>query len=116
QARRGRMLERRGGRVYLYRYLRQGGRSRRVYVAANAEAERLAAEQAARDLARSELAEHCRRRGQDLDGACAGLEALGEGLDWLTRAALLAVGYHRHAGGQWRRRRHLGGKEDDGRG
>jgi hypothetical protein len=93
------------GRRYYYRTLRVGGRPRRVYVgAAGSPAAELAA--AADDLRRlgREVATRERRAERErLRDTEAPLLALCELTDVLTRAALLAAGYHRHDRGEWRR-------------
>ena len=92
------------GRRYYYRTLRVGGRPRRVYVGAagSPAAELAAAADHLRRLGREAAARerHAEQaRHQEVE---APLRALCELTDVLARAALVAVGYHRH-GGEWRR-------------
>jgi hypothetical protein len=96
-----------GRRRYYFRCLRLSGRPRRVYVgAAGSPAAEMAA--AADDLKRLEReiagrerhAEQARQR--EVEGPLVRLCAAS---DVLTRAALLAAGFHRHHRGPWRRRR-----------
>ena len=98
------------GRRYYYRGRRLCGRTRRVYVgAAGSPAAELAA--AADDLRRLEREVTARERHAERERhreAEAPLLALCERTDVLTRAALLAAGFHQHHRGQWRRRREPG--------
>ena len=95
------------GRKYYYRHRRDGGRPRTVYVgAAGSQAAELAA--TADDLrrlgreaaARERQAEQARHQEVEVP-----LVRLCAASDVLTRAALLAAGFHQHHRGQWRRRR-----------
>ena len=93
------------GRKYYYRHRRVGGRPRTVYVGAagSPAAELAAAADHLRRLgreaaARESHAEQARQREVE-----APLLELCELSDVLTRAALLAAGFHRHDRGQWRR-------------
>jgi hypothetical protein len=95
------------GRKYYYRHRRVDGRPVRRYVgAAGSPAATLAAADADRRrlqreaAARERHAEQARQR--EVEGLLVRLCALS---DVLTRAALLASGFHRHHRGQWRRRR-----------
>ena len=95
------------GRRYYYRGRRLCGRTRRVYVGAagSPAAELAAAADHLRRLgreaaARERQAEQARHREAE-----APLLALCVRTDVLTRAALLAAGFHRHHRGPWRRRR-----------
>ena len=95
------------GRKYYYRHRRVGGRPRTVYVGAagSRAAELAAADDDLRRLqqeaaARERHAEQARQR--EVEGPLVRLCAVS---DVLTRAALLASGFHRHHRGQWRRRR-----------
>ena len=95
------------GRRYYYRGRRLCGRTRRVYVgAAGSPAATLAAADDDRRRLQQEAAarEHHAEQARQLEveGPLVRLCALG---DVLTRAALLAAGFHRHHRGPWRRRR-----------
>jgi hypothetical protein len=99
--------ERRGSKEYYYRSERRGGRPVRRYVgaAASPAATLAAADDDQRRLerevaARERLAEQARQR--EVEAPLVRLCALS---DVLTRAALLAAGFHRHHRGEWRRRR-----------
>ena len=99
--------QQRGTRSYFYTHERAGGRPVRRYVGAagSPAAERAAADADLRRLereaaARERLAEQARQR--EVERPLVRLCALS---DVLTRAALLASGFHRHHRGQWRRRR-----------
>ena len=94
-------------RKYYYRHRRVGGRPRTVYVGAagSPAAELAAAADGLRRLgreaaARERHAEQARQR--EIEAPLVRLCALS---DLLTRAALLAAGFHRHHRGPWRRRR-----------
>ena len=95
------------GRKYYYRATRLAGRPVRRYVgAAGSPAAELAAADADRRrlgreaAARERLAEQARQREVERP-----LVRLCAASDVLTRAALLAAGFHQHHRGQWRRRR-----------
>jgi hypothetical protein len=96
--------EQRGDKRYLYRCGRRNGRSCRVYVGTGPAAELAAAID---DLAR--LKRESERRDLQAEQARLTdvervLRVLSQGADLLSRAALVAAGYHRHARGEWRRR------------
>ena len=99
--------EQRGSKRYFYVSERRGGRPVRRYVgaAASAAAALVAAADDLRRLqreaaARERLAEQARQREVERP-----LVRLCAASDVLTRAALLAAGFHQHHRGQWRRRR-----------
>ncbi len=99
-------LEQRDGRTYYYRTIREGGKVRRVYLAAG-ELARIAHERETMNAAAEE--ERRKREREDLESLkalAAPLRELDEGAEILTRAVLVAAGYHRHKG-QWRRKRGL---------
>ena len=95
------------GRRYYYRGRRLCGRTRRVYVGAagSPAAELAAAADGLRRLGREAAARERHAERERHREAEAPLLALCERTDVLTRAALLAAGFHRHYRGQWRRRR-----------
>lgn len=94
--------ETRGGSGRYYtRSTRRDGRVAREYLGRGPAAERAAAADAERRLAR-EVAREDTRFTAEVDSA---LAALSEALETLARAALLVGGFHRHARGEWRRRR-----------
>ena len=97
--------ERVGSRSYYYRKVWRDGRCVRVYVGAGAAAELAAATD---DIARvqRQMAARALQEEQDrLAAAAAPLQQLCDASDVLSRAALLAAGFHQHARGLWRRRR-----------
>ena len=93
----------RGDRYY-YRSVRDGERVRKVYLGTG-EFARIAAEG---DVIRRAKREGERQRGREavegLEALAAPLEELDEAAEVLTRAVLVAGGYHRHKG-VWRRER-----------
>jgi hypothetical protein len=94
-----------GSRSYYYRKIWRNGRCVRQYVGAGAAAELAAA---ADDIARvqRQMATRALRQERDrLTAAAAPLQQLCESSEMLSRAALLAAGFHQHARSQWRRRR-----------
>ena len=95
------------GRRYYYRGRRLCGRTRRVYVGAagSPAAELAAAADGLRRLGREAAARERHAERERHREAEAPLLALCERTDVLTRAALLAAGFHRHHRGPWRRRR-----------
>jgi hypothetical protein len=101
----------REGRRYYTRSRRVNGRVVREYVgggdigelAAAADALRRARRRAQKDQLRAE-----RARWRAADQL---LLELSESVGLLARAALLAAGYHQHARGAWRRKRH--GRQDE---
>jgi hypothetical protein len=99
------MLVRRGAKVYLYRYERQHGRSRRVYVACGPDAERAHADDLRRRARRQALASAVRAQRQRLEGIDGLVGGLTDAAQALARAHLLLKGLHRHERGHWRRRR-----------
>ena len=95
------------GRRYYYRGRRLCGRPRRLYVGAagSPAAELAAAADHLRRLGREVAARerHAEQaRHQEVEAPLVRLCAVS---DVLTRAALLAAGFHRHDRGPWRRRR-----------
>lgn len=97
-------LERRDGRAYYYRSVRDGGPVRKEYVGAGELAEVSASVDAA---ARHDREEERRREGEELarlEALAAPVLELSEAAGILARAHLIAAGCHRHKG-EWRRRR-----------
>ena len=97
--------ERRGDGVYYYKTERQGGRVRKRYIG-NGELAHIIAH--ADQTRRRVWAERKAKERAELDEirslASAGGE-LYEAVEVLAVAQLVASGYHRHKGGQWRMRR-----------
>jgi hypothetical protein len=98
--------ERRRNGTYYYRTLKEQGRVIKEYVGtgpvAEVAAERDAVVRAARAEAVTQLHQE-QAAFQALDRPVADFAIT---LETLTRAHLVRNGYHRHHGGEWRRRRH----------
>jgi hypothetical protein len=95
----------RRGRKYFYKSIRVDGQSRKVYVGAGPAAEAAAAEVEQRRLERKAVSETRATRRAEVGAAEGPLDALCDSLDELVAAVLLALGYHRHDRGPWRKRR-----------
>jgi hypothetical protein len=97
-------LERRDGRLYYYRSVRNGDKVRKVYVASG-ELARIAHE---RELMERALKDHRREEEraevERLEALAAPVAELEEIAQILTRAHLIATGHHRHKR-EWRLRR-----------
>ena len=101
------MLKRRGKKSYWYAYERtDDGRVRRVYRAAGEAADEAAREQAERLALWDADREGARRAEEDHAEATAPLDDFTALLESATNAVLEGLGYHRHARGEWRMRRH----------
>jgi len=92
---------------YYSRSRRVNRRVVREYIGGGAAGERAAAEDAQRRLQRQTAAAARRAERQQWQEADAALQAFCELTDLLVRASLLVAGYHQHARGEWRRRRHV---------
>jgi hypothetical protein len=97
-----------GDRRYYYRSKWQEGRCVRHYVGAGAAAELAAAIDDLARVQRQVAARALQEERDRLAAAAAPLQQLCEIGEMLSRAALLAAGFHQHDRGQWRRRRHGG--------
>jgi hypothetical protein len=95
-------LEKRDGNLYYYRNVRDSeGRPKKVYVGAG-EFARIASEQdTIRRTAREGERERHRTEVERFETLAAPLVELDETTDILTRAVLVASGYHQHKG-EWR--------------
>jgi hypothetical protein len=93
-----------GGKAYYYRSRRIGGRPVRLYVGTGPAGEAAATSDARERLRREAQARAWRRQEACRAEALAPLLQLGWLTDLLTRAALLAAGYHEHHR-TWRLRR-----------
>jgi hypothetical protein len=97
-------LEKRNGRLYYYRHVREGDRVRKVYVGSG-ELARIAYEQ---DLVERTIEKHRQQEEQEeweeLEGLASSVEELCEVTEILTRAHLIASGYRRYQR-HWRKRR-----------
>lgn len=96
--------ESRGDRRFYYRYQRDGRNVRKIYCGAGEAAKRAAAE----DVAKKEKRAADRAELAVFQAKLAAVDQLAEeieqGVDLLTEATLLALGFHQHRG-QWRLRR-----------
>jgi hypothetical protein len=99
------VLVRRGAKVYLYRYEKHNGRSRRVYVACGPDAERAHADDLRRRDQRQALAKAWQDERERLEGIDDLVAGLTDATQALARAHLLLEGLRRHERGHWRRRR-----------
>jgi len=97
-------LEKRNGRVYYYKSRRDGEKVRKVYVGAGDFAHLAAKLDEAERLRRKEEAAYWKAERERLERSVAFLQELEEVAEVLTRAHLLASGFHQHKG-QWRRQR-----------
>jgi hypothetical protein len=97
------MLEVRGSRKYYYRYVKSGGRSRRVYVAANEAAEEALQEDARRRAEREAAARAWRAEQQRHTAATDAADELAGAARDLAHAALLLAGFRLHHRSEWRR-------------
>jgi hypothetical protein len=96
--------DRREGRAYYYRSVRENGRVRRQYVGTGPLAE-LAAFSDERDRRERQARRDAEQQARyELETALAPIEEACEVLDLAIRAVLLTLGFHQHKG-TWRRRR-----------
>lgn len=98
--------ERRRQGTYYYRTRKEQGRVIKEYVGTGPLAEIAAERDALARAARADEAEIQRRERAALLAIDAPLEVFTDSLETLTRACLLHAGFHRHHGGEWRKRRH----------
>jgi hypothetical protein len=97
--------ERRGSNLYYYQTERVDGRVRKKYVGTGEVAQAIAH---ADETIRRSRAAHSERARVELEEAktlASAGEELCEAADILAVAQLVAAGYHRHKGGEWRMRR-----------
>ena len=95
----------RGGHYY-YRARKGGGRVVKDYVGAGPVAELMAAHDAqerAERLAATRLRREVRDRLTEIEQT---VQAPHDAIESLLRSHLVLTGYHQHARGEWRRRRH----------
>jgi len=97
-------LEKRNGHVYYYKSRRDGEKVRKVYVGAGDFAHLAAKLDETERLRREEEAAYWDAERERLERSAAFLQELTEAAKVLTRAYLLASGFHQHKG-QWRRKR-----------
>ncbi len=98
--------ERRRNGTYYYRTHKMQGRVVKEYIGTGALAEVAAERDALAREARADAVERQRQERAVLLSEDAPLEVFADALETLTRATLLLAGYHRHHGGEWRKRRH----------
>ncbi len=96
--------EDRKGKSYYYSAQRIEGRVQKLYLGRDPMAGRMASAEASERRRRREQMEAWRARRERLEALMALIGELCEAVEVLTRAHLLANGYH-EAKGQWRRRR-----------
>jgi hypothetical protein len=96
--------EKRGGRYYYYRCVRDGERVRKEYVGAGEFAEALARSDEAMRLIRELERDKDRAEVEHLEDLAAPDLEIDEATEILTCAALVAGGYRRHKG-EWRQAR-----------
>jgi hypothetical protein len=103
----------RGNRQVFYLCRRVNGRPQQIRVGIGPLAERLAAELEGRKQVRKASAEACAAWKAKASGAERPLDELCAGLDQMTAASLLALGYHRHDRSKWRKRREHRESQDE---
>ncbi len=96
--------EDRKGRSYYYSARRIGGRVQKTYLGCDPQAGRMASAESSERRRREEEMEAWKAKREHLEALMAGIGELCEVVELLTRAHLLANGYH-EVKGQWRRRR-----------
>jgi hypothetical protein len=101
----------RGSYRYLYKAVRVDGRPHRIYVGAGEVGEAAAAEDEARRAKRCRQRELLKTQQQQVVATVSSVGELNEQTESLTRATLLAAGFHQHARSQWRRKRHANQKQ-----
>jgi transposase len=97
-------LEKRNGRVYYYKSQRDGEKVRKVYVGAGEFAHEAAKLDEVKRRQREEEATYWREERERLERSAAFVREVESAVEVLTRAYLLASGFHQHKG-QWRRQR-----------
>ena len=97
-------LEKRNGHVYYYKSRRDGEKVRKVYVGAGDFAHVAAQLDETERLRRKAEVAYWKAERVRLERSVAFLQELTEAAEVLTRARLLASGFHQHKG-QWRRQR-----------
>src|SRR5215207_1354471 len=96
--------EERRGRQYYYRSVREGKRVRKEYVGGGALGRLLAQRDQLNRLQREEEEASCKEERERLERSAGFLHELEEAAEILTRAQLLAAGFHKRKG-EWRRKR-----------
>jgi hypothetical protein len=98
-------VTRQGNRRYYYRSKKIAGRIIHTYCGTGHRAELAAAEDTERRTQRQALQEARRADRACWQAALTPFREFDDLVDQLSRASLLADGYHQHARGNWRRRR-----------
>ena len=96
--------EERRGRLYYYRSVREGKRVRKEYVGGGSFGQLLAQIDERERLQREEEEAACKEEQERLQRSAEFLRELEEAAEILSRAQLLADGFHKHKG-EWRRLR-----------
>jgi hypothetical protein len=97
--------ERRGSNLYYYQSKRVDGRVRKKYVGAGELAQTIAHADETIRQSRAAQSERARVELEEARTIASAGEELCEAADILAVAQFVAAGYHRHKGGEWRRRR-----------
>jgi hypothetical protein len=98
-------LERRGGKLYYYRSVRDGEKVRKVYVGAGETARVSHEEDVLWRTGRKARREREKEDLERVEALAAPVLEMSEAAEILARARLVAAGYHRHKGGYRRARR-----------
>jgi hypothetical protein len=98
-------LERRDGRSYYYRSVRDGDKVRKVYVGAGEKARISHEEDVLRKTGRKARLEQEKENLERLEALAAPVLEVSEAAEILARAHLVAAGYHKHKGVYRRERR-----------
>jgi hypothetical protein len=97
--------ERRGSNLYYYQSQRINGRVRKKYVGAGEVAQAVAHADETIRQSRAAQSERARVEFEEAKTLASVGEELCEAAEILAVAELVAAGYHRHKGGEWRMRR-----------
>jgi hypothetical protein len=97
--------ERRGSNLYYYQSKRLDGRVRKKYVGTGEVAQAIAHSDETIRRGRAAQSERARVEFEEARTLAAAAEELCEAAEILAVAQLVASGYHRHKGGEWRMRR-----------
>jgi hypothetical protein len=95
-----------GNRKYFYRSVWSDGQRKYLYLGSGPAAEQAAEEIERRKNERTACAEELARVNEINTAAIDPLEKLCRFSDLLMRSTLIREGYHQHARGQWRKKRH----------
>lgn len=98
--------ETRGGRRYYYRARKVGGRVVKEYLGTGRPAEIAALQDAWTRQDRAAAANARRAERAGLEAVDGEMKDIDDVIEAMTQASLVLAGYHRHHGGEWRRRRH----------